>query len=457
MTGVCEVAPTCQFGQYFSQSSNGCARICPQNTFYYESVCLTACLQGYQDNGVGGCVAVSVQSGCSYPYYLSNGVCISNCPSSTYADSNSRVCKSCSSNCFSCLTNTFCYACNAGFDLSNGVCITSSVNCPSGQFRYNGVCYKTCPVGSCAQGNFCQRVCPAGSWSFNNGCYRTCPTKFTTNDACVDSCPAGTNLQNGVCQVGSQSCSSGKYFDTTSNSCQNCQFPCSQCSLTASYCTACSAGLTLNQNLCVSSSNSCGTGSYQDAAKKCQPCPSKCATCISATQCSTCAQGFNFNGFDCVVAVAQLQKIVLTVKNVCRRNNVAFVTVGLNIIPNGLSPTQKASFFLVVPNSGDKISFVNQWQLDANNFVVAITYTTFPTQTAVFLAVNSQLLANSYSSIGYNADASSFVSASINVGLSPAPESLNIPSGTSAITANDRDSLPLVTRNSLNRNDFLGI
>jgi hypothetical protein len=132
------------------------------------------------------------------------------------------------------------------------------------------------------------------------------------------------------------------------------------------------------------------------------------------------------------------------VKNVCRRNNVAFVTIGVNIIPNGLSPTQKSSFFLVVPNSGDKINFVYQWQLDASTFVVAITYATFPTQTAVFLSINSQLLANSYSSIGYNADASSFVSASINVGLSPAPDSLVIPAGTSAVTVNSRESLNAV-------------
>lgn len=436
VTGSCQIAPTCQFGQYFSQSSNACSRICPQNTFYYESVCLTACLQGYQDNGVGGCVATSVQSGCSYPYYLSNGVCISNCPASTYADSNSRVCKSCSSNCFSCLTNTFCYACNAGFDLTNGVCITSTVTCPSGQFRYNGVCYTACPVGSCPQGNFCQRVCPAGSWSYNNGCYRTCPTQYTTNDACVDSCPAGTTLQNGVCVVGSQSCPSGQFRNSATGSCASCQYPCSQCSLTASYCTACATGLTLSQNLCVSTSSSCGNGFYQDVNKQCQACNSKCATCISATSCSTCAQGYNFNGYDCVVTVAQLQKVTLSVTNVARRDNIAFVTVKLNIVPNGLSPTQKSSFFLVVPNQGDMISYVNQWQVDATSFTVAITYATFPTQTAVFLAINAQLLANSYTSIGYTADASSFVSASINVGLATAPSSLVIPASTSAIQAN---------------------
>jgi hypothetical protein len=131
---------------------------------------------------------------------------------------------------------------------------------------------------------------------------------------------------------------------------------------------------------------------------------------------------------DCVVTVSQLQKVTLTVRGVSRRNNVAFITVGLNIIPNGLSPTQKNSFFLVVPNTGDKVSFVNQWQSDATTVIVAVTYSTFPTQSAVFLSVNAQQLASTYSSIGYAADATSFVSAAVNIGLANAPDSLIVPS-----------------------------
>ena len=459
VTGNCEIAPSCQFGQYFSQSRNGCARICPTNTYYYESVCLTACLQGYQDNGVGGCVPLEVQTGCSYPYFLSNGVCISNCPASTYADSSSRVCRPCSSNCFSCLTNTFCYACNAGYDLSNGVCIASSVSCPAGQLRYNGVCYTSCPEGTCPQGNYCQRTCPAGTWSHNNGCYRNCPTKYTTNDACVDSCPRGTSLVNGVCQVGSQSCPSGQFYDSSAGSCSTCTFPCSECSLTASYCTACSNGLTLSQGLCVSTSNACGRGSYQEANGNCQPCPAKCGTCLSAQSCSSCASGYNFNGFDCVKTLAQLKKLNLKVNGVTRRDNIAFVRVEPNIIPNGLSVSQRSNFFLVVPNSGDSIQFVNQWinPDNTNEVIVAITYENFPTQSAVFLAINAEQLANAYSSIGYTADASSFVSASINVGLPAAPASLQIPRSAANVHSNSLDSVNGIMSNAIRRQaDILG-
>jgi hypothetical protein len=291
VTGVCQVAQTCTYGQYYSQSSSSCTSICPNGYYFYENVCLTACLSGYANNGVGGCVAVTPATGCSYPNYLSNGICISTCPSGTYPNTQTRVCQSCSSNCFSCLTNTFCYACNAGYGLSNGVCITATITCPSGQFQYNGVCYSACPAGTCAQGNFCQRTCPAGTWAYNQGCYSTCPTNHTTPDACVDNCPSGTSLVNGVCQVGSQSCASGQYWDGTSSSCLACQYPCSQCSHTASFCTVCSSGLTLSQNLCVSASNTCGSGNYQSLSGQCQACPAKCSTCLSATICSACATG----------------------------------------------------------------------------------------------------------------------------------------------------------------------
>jgi len=451
VTSTCQVAPTCQFGQYFSQSSNSCTRICPGNTYYFSSVCLTSCLQGYQDNGVGGCIQTQVSTGCSYPYFLSNGVCVSNCPASSYADSSIRVCSSCSANCFSCLSNTFCYACSPGYDLKNGICIASTTSCPSGQLRYNGACYATCPIGTCPTSNYCQRVCPAGSWSYNGGCYRQCPTNYTTDDACVNACPAGTTLTNGVCKVGTQTCSNGQYYNANTGACAACSYPCSRCSLTASYCTACSAGLTLSQGLCVSNNNNCGNGKYQDLSGSCQSCPEKCANCISASSCSSCATGYNFNGFDCVKTVYQLQTVKMTLSSVSRRSNTAFVTVCLNIVPNGLTNAQINQFFLVIPNTNDVVTSVNQWISSDNSkcVVAAVNYQTFPTSSAVFLAVNAQLLANSYSSIGYTADGTSFISASVSINSPQAPSTLTIPATASNSVASNSNQVPTITLNSM--------
>ena len=119
--------------------------------------------------------------------------------------------------------------------------------------------------------------------------------------------------------------------------------------------------------------------------------------------------------------------------NVCRRGNVAIVSINLNIIPNGLSPSQKSRFFLVVPSSGDKVSFVNQWQPDGTTVMVAITFAEYPLKSTAYLAINAQQLASSYASIGYTADSSSFVSASISGNNANCPSSLVVPATTSSV------------------------
>jgi hypothetical protein len=146
-----------------------------------------------------------------------------------------------------------------------------------------------------------------------------------------------------------------------------------------------------------------------------------------------------------VVALAQLHTLTLSVQAVSRRGNSAYITVCPNIIPNGLSPTQRSSFFLVVPASADKnnVAYINQWVSTTNSscVVVGVNYNTFPTQSAVFLAVNAQVLASSYAAIGYTADASSFVSASVNIGLPASPASLVVPSNVANDQATTSDAL----------------
>lgn len=426
---TCKILVNCQFGQYFSSSAGSCQRICPAPYVYYDSVCLGSCIVGYVDNGVGGCVPISVTTGCSSPYFLYQGACVSSCPAQTYPDTTQRSCLPCSLNCFSCLNPSFCYGCVAGFDLYNGICIASSTPCPSGQFRYNGACYASCPVGTCSRIGYCERSCPAGTYFYNQGCYATCLTGLKTNEACVNTCPAGTVSSNGNCVSSNQTCGAGTYFDTTTATCMNCQYPCTSCSLTASYCTACSSGMILTGNLCSSSGTGCQTGSYQNYDGSCGSCPAKCAQCVSATICSSCASGYQFNGNDCVLGSGQLTALTLNIVSVTRRDNTAFIIVGLNVVPNGLTTAQASKFFLVVPNKGDNCTYINQWiGSDPNTVVVAATYQNFPLQSALFLAVNAQILAQTYASIGYTANSNSFVSATISQNLGAAPAYLNTPS-----------------------------
>ena len=211
--------------------------------------------------------------------------------------------------------------------------------------------------------------------------------------------------------------------------------------------------MTLSQNLCVSNSNTCGNGRYQDLNTQCQNCPAKCATCLSATICSSCASGFNFNGADCVVALAQLKSVTLSISSVTKRGNSAFITVCPNIIPNGLSLTQQNNFFTVVPASADtnNVAYINQWlsTIDSGCVTVGVNYNSFPVQSAVFLAVNAQSLASSYLSIGFTADASSFVSAAVNINLPATPANVVPPSNAIAISANTAASVPLAYARSI--------
>ena len=55
--------------------------------------------------------------------------------------------------------------------------------------------------------------------------------------------------------------------------------------------------------------------------------------------------------------------------------------------------------------------------------------------------MNAQQVASSYASIGYAADSTTFVSASINAGLALAPASLTVPSGSSYALANSLNSV----------------
>jgi len=217
--------------------------------------------------------------------------------------------------------------------------------------------------------------------------------------------------------------------------------------------------------MCVSTANNCGSGRYPDSNGNCQTCAAKCATCLSASVCSSCASGYNFNGNDCVVAINQLRQLTLTVKSSSRRGNTAFVTVCPSIIPNGLSTQQQNNFFTVVPAAADKanVAYIQQWlsTVDTGCVTVGINYNTFPSQSAVYIAVNAQLLANTYISIGYTADsASSYVSATISTNLPTTPSAVVPPSNAAFAQASSSSGVNIIAaiafaRVAQNNNDKL--
>ena len=101
----------------------------------------------------------------------------------------------------------------------------------------------------------------------------------------------------------------------------------------------------------------------------------------------------------------------------------------------------------MVPSSGDKnnVAYINQWLslIDSGCVTVAINYNSFPAQSHVFLAVNAQLLAGSYMSIGYMADASTFVSAPINLNLPATPAEIVAPANAAATFSSSTNDMPM--------------
>jgi hypothetical protein len=155
---------------------------------------------------------------CVSQFYLYNGVCYTNCPPSTYIQSNS--CVNCSSQCATCSSASVCLTCKYPYVLSQNQCLSS---CPAGsqplnqicyssptctQYLYKSICYSVCPIGTYASTNVCLN-CPSfcATCTSNNNC-GTCQNSaylFFNSTAltslCVQSCPFGAYINNLNCAI----------------------------------------------------------------------------------------------------------------------------------------------------------------------------------------------------------------------------------------------------------------
>jgi hypothetical protein len=201
----------------------------------------------------------------------------------------------------------------------------------------------------------------------------------------------------------------------------------------------------LNNNLCIASTG-CNSGQYTNTNGGCSACPSKCQQCISATVCSTCANGYQFNGYDCVVILTNLKTITLTQVSITQRNPTVFVSIRLPLIPNGLTAAQQNAFFLVIPSASDKVVKVNQWldTTDSTLAWVAVQYATIPTSSTLFLTLNSQILATSFANVGYTAG-NNFLALSISSAIGATPSSVQIPASATNSNSDKASSLGAIS------------
>lgn len=198
---------------------------------------------------------------CTTSQTCKNGVCVNNnctpnCPSQYECGSDG-----CGGTC----------PCPAGFNCSNGECVSGCVpNCPAGACGSDGCGGECpgCPPGqNCVNGKCeCVPSCPPG-YCGSDGCGGQCPACLS-NEKCVDNkcveecdppCPSGQTCVNGTCQTGCiPKCPPGS---CGSDGC-------------GGQCPACPTGQICENNICV-----VGCGSGCPPGQVCQN-----NTCTDSTQ-----------------------------------------------------------------------------------------------------------------------------------------------------------------------------
>ena len=197
--------------------------------------------------------------------------CVEVCPDGFYADTTSKSCIPCFTNCDKCSAAAVCQQCKTGFFLQSGPTGANSQclpECPAKTFKsFNGICVPCidgCAV--CSRNNVCD-TCDTGRFlAFGNNGPRS---------LCTTTCPAGT------------------FPDAQTNLCRRCPSECPTCDSIA-QCTSCRQGLNLQlaadgvRTVCRSS---CPDGTFANN-QICTRCPQNgCAICDDATTCTQCNQG----------------------------------------------------------------------------------------------------------------------------------------------------------------------
>ena len=199
---------------------------------------------------------------------LSNGICLSSCPSISYYVLNSQ-CVICDTSCYSCFTagNTGCLRCAAGYANNSGICM-------------NG-----CPVGTAFVANLGSCGCDPACLTCNSQNYINCTSctnvsYFVYLGQCIASCPSGSYK--------------------SSMNCLTCPTGCANC--TGPSCSSCLAGWYFFNSSCYSDCNVISQ-QYDASGTNCVLCSDGCDTC-SGEICNSCVQSYTLSGSSCVLSCA---------------------------------------------------------------------------------------------------------------------------------------------------------
>ena len=148
--------------------------------------------------------------------------------------------------------------------------------------------------------NRCITACPSGYQLLSTGACQACLLNCDTCDSSTTCSQCKSGFVRVVSSNGTtctNSCPSGNYLESTTNTCITCSSNCLNCTSTMN-CLICSSNLILYQGYCISS---CPTG-YTNINQTCLACLTGCKVCGPLYNCTTCSSGFTLSSNNsCVV------------------------------------------------------------------------------------------------------------------------------------------------------------
>ena len=269
--GCAKVGPqycdTCE--HYRVLNTLECVSECPTGTYLDETTC-RPCIEN-----CASCTNSSVCIQCvSESLKLPTGVCLKNCPSSTYPVLENHTCYECHASCMTCTGPTLlnCTKClSSQYYLTEGACILAT-NCDPGKY-YDSRSFECRP------------------------CHESCAECDGRESTDCNSCYPGRVLTGGQCIPSKSSCHKGEYYSEKTTSCATCPPTCSEC-IDVINCIKCNSNYYLHKSrigtsdeIKVSCVKNCPAGYYSDNHQQvCSICPPFCGTCNATDYCLSCAQ-----------------------------------------------------------------------------------------------------------------------------------------------------------------------
>ncbi|KAM3144003.1 hypothetical protein pb186bvf_003767 [Paramecium bursaria] len=288
----------CQTNSYMTLDFQSLTCVCQQGYFLFNGLCQVC------DQTCVLCTGLTRQDciTCGESSFRILEVNQCNCVAGLYEDSESYICKTCSSKCSSC--GLYYNACTSCKDAQHRVLIDNQCKCAQGYYdeQNQDICYQcnfkcldclnSISCTACIEQNNrvlqqgqCNCVIGYGSSKYIGAlCERCHPSCYTcqqadTIDWCT-ACVAPKVLRNFYCV-------------------DDCYYSCLTCmSLNTSICTSCSSARIFNSGKC-----DCRPGTYDDSKNSyCTSCHYSCVTCtwFNDKQCTSCSQTRQLveNGFD---------------------------------------------------------------------------------------------------------------------------------------------------------------